>query len=498
MGSASREKKLLKRLVTGSRASRLVAARTMGRQGTMATIPSLLELTRDHPPEEVQEGPYVAIRLILGRYPVPEMCRHINDQRLPREVRLALLREVKARGDRRAVKLLLPVLPGAEKEVRYRVAHLLGSLGDGTLVGSLTKLLENGDPSVRESAALALGMLGSPKAILALIPLIADVDTAAAHTATMALGLIARETGTQSREIWYEEVRGREPLVWLIAACGHKEAAVRAMGCFALAELGIDRETVVEAVTERLRDEDDAVRRWAAYACGALRAEATAPKLRELGRDPRSAVRAAAIHALGVLSDRESVPLALSLLTDRNDRVRNEAEATLSSITYHVYEREGQKPQPPVVHWRAWWQENGQAGRHEWLQQRVSQEIEALESPAPLRRKRAMDFLYEKTRQRHEYQADAPREKRLDAARSWRVWWARSQERHPVEWLIEALRSHDKHRRQAAYLDLKRVTKGLFVYDAYAPASRRQEGIRNIEAWWTKNKKMFMGQDRPV
>jgi len=96
------------------------------------------------------------------------------------------------------------------------------------------------------------------------------------------------------------------------------------------------------------------------------------------------------------------------------------------------------------------------------------------------------------------FQADGGREKRQDAVRSWKIWWARNRERHPVEWLIEALRSHDDHRRQAAYIDLKRITKGLFVFDAYATASRRQEAIRNIEAWWTKNKVMFLGRDAPL
>lgn len=492
-----REKRLFRRLRRGSRASRLMAAREIGREGSFAYLPKLIEMV-PMPEGGVDEGPYVAARLILSRFPVPELCRRLTDKRIPASVRLAMLQEIRTREERRAAKLLIPVMLGAEEEIRFRASHVMGSVGDGSTVPFLTKALAQDDPLSREAAALALGLIASPKAIGSLIPLLGDAEPRVAFTTALSLGLIARENGARAREAWYEEVGGREPIAWLIAASRSKEAALRAMACFTLGEIGVDRETVVESILDRLRDADPVVRQWAGCACGQLGTRDAVEKLRALTRDSRSGPRAAAAQALGVLSDRSAAPELLHLLTDRKNRVRKEAEQALSRMTYHVYDVSAKEAEPPVMHWRQWWQRNGAATRDVWLKKRVAAEIVALESPKLFRRSRAIEFLNEKTKQRHEFVPDGPRNERSEAVRTWKAWWHRNAPKHPVEWLIEVLRSASEHRRQAAYLELKRVTKGLFVYDAYASIARRNEALRNIEAWWDKNRKIFVDSDAPL
>ena len=497
MVSPFRERRLLRKLRRGSRTARLVAAREIGHGGSLSLMDKLLRMA-ELSEGGVAEGPYVASRLILGRFPVPELCRRLTDRRLPVAVRVAMLEEVRMRGERRAAKLLLPVMIGAEREISFRASQVMGSVGDGTVVPALARALAQQEPQAREAAALSLGLIGSSKAVTSLVRLLGDSERRVAYTACLAIGLIARESGTRSREIWYEEVGGREPLNWLIDCTRAKEPALRAMGCFALGEVAVDRETVVEAVKECLKDADLTVRQWAACACGRLGARTAVEKLMGLMKDDRSAVRGAAAQAVGALEDRRAIPGMLQLLTDRNARVRTKAEDALEHMTYHLYERPAKKPPPSVMHWRQWWSQNGKATRDVWLKQRVVKEIEALESPKLYRRKRAIEFLQSKTKQRHEYQADGPRTHRLEGIRTWKAWWHRSRQKHPVEWLIDGLRSADEHRRQAAYLDLKRVTKGMFVYDAYATISRRSEALRNIEAWWDKNKKLFIDADSPL
>lgn len=478
--------------------ARLGAAREIGHNGSFSLMGRLLDLAE--PPEGgLVEAPRIAARIILGRFPVPELCRRLTDRRLPVKVRKAMLDEIRIRGERRAAKLLLPVMLGAEEEVSFRASQVMGSVGDGTVVPALTKALSQPEPKAREAAALALGLIGSTKAVTSLVRLLGAADPRVAFTACLSLGLIARENGIRARDVWHEEVGGRETLLWLLECTRSKEPSLRAMACFALGEVGIDRETVLEAMTERLRDGDPTVRQWAASACGRLCARDNAEKLRDLMKDTRSAVRRAAVRALGAIGDRAAIPGALHLLTDRNGRVRKAAEDALEVVTYHFYERSGKKKaEAPVMHWRQWWQKTGKATRDVWLKQRIFKEIEALESPKLQRRHQAIDFLQQRTKQRHEYQANGPRGQREEAVRTWKVWWNRSREKHPVEWLMDSLRSADEHRRQSAYLDLKRVTKGLFVFDAYATISRRNEALRNIEAWWDKNRKFFLDSDSPL
>ncbi|MCZ6691327.1 MAG: HEAT repeat domain-containing protein [Planctomycetota bacterium] len=497
MANPFREKKLLKRLGRGSRASRLVAARAIGRESSFGVLPRLLEMGVGGD-GGIVEAPYVAARLLLSRFTVPELCKRLTDRRLPVRVRFSILEEVRIRGERRAAKLLLPVMIAAEPEVSFRASQVMGSVGDGSMVPVLARALSQPQAQAREATALALGLIGSVKAVIPLMPLLGDTEPKVGFTAALALGMIARENSRRAREVWYEEIGGREALTWIIDCTRTKEPSLRAMACFTLGEIGVDRETIIEAVTNRLRDGDATVRQWAAYACGRLGAESVIEKLQELSKDGRSMVRGAAIRALGSLGKRSAVPFALRLLTDRNSRVRNEAEEALERLTYHVYERTGDRPDAPVIHWRRWWQENGKGTRDAWLKLRIQAAIVELESSKLVLRQRAVEFLNEKTKQRHGFHADDSRDVREEAVRTWKVWWHRSREKHPVQWLIDSLRSSDDHRRQAAYLQLKQVTKGLFVFDAYGTITRRNESLRNIDAWWEKNKKMFIDRDVPL
>ena len=77
------------------------------------------------------------------------------------------------------------------------------------------------------------------------------------------------------------------------------------------------------------------------------------------------AARSAAAEGLGKTLDTTAVPTLAHALTDPAEAVQEAADAALERITYRTYGR----GEPALESWRAWWEQNGEAGRAAWLRQ---------------------------------------------------------------------------------------------------------------------------------
>jgi hypothetical protein len=68
--------------------------------------------------------------------------------------------------------------------------------------------------------------------------------------------------------------------------------------------------------------------------------------------------------------------------------------------------------------------------------------------------------------------------------RAWREWWKRSQSRHRVEWMIEALNHDGVDIRRAAGQELKSLTKEYFGYYEDLPRKERVRAQKLYQQWW--------------
>ncbi len=71
-------------------------------------------------------------------------------------------------------------------------------------------------------------------------------------------------------------------------------------------------------------------------------------------------------------------------------------------------------------------------------------------------------------------------------ADAWRSFWAQNQERHRVEWLIDALTHNDRDIRRSAGDELKAVSREYFGYYDDLPAAERAKAQDRYREWWNK------------
>jgi hypothetical protein len=68
--------------------------------------------------------------------------------------------------------------------------------------------------------------------------------------------------------------------------------------------------------------------------------------------------------------------------------------------------------------------------------------------------------------------------------RRWRKWWETARGRHRVEWLIEGLSHKDDAIREAAIIDLRRLTGEYFNYHHDLPKRDRDSAAAAWATWW--------------
>jgi hypothetical protein len=68
--------------------------------------------------------------------------------------------------------------------------------------------------------------------------------------------------------------------------------------------------------------------------------------------------------------------------------------------------------------------------------------------------------------------------------RKWRKWWDVSRKRHRIEWLIDGLGHKEDAIREAAILDLRRLTGEYFGYHHDLPRKERELAAQRWVNWW--------------
>ncbi len=171
----------------------------------------------------------------------------------------------------------------------------------------------------------------------------------------------------------------------------------------------------VPSLVPRLYDPDPKVRLVARAASRALVTVAQEPLLAEMGRllrEPSTSrsARLGLLEALGDMREALAVPLLMRTLADQDAEVATVARRSLIAITRQDFALD-QKG------WLAWWGQNSNRHRIEWL-------IDALVDETPGIRKVAGEELKQLTSETFGYYDDLPKRERERAQQRFRDWWA--------------------------------------------------------------------------
>jgi len=205
----------------------------------------------------------------------------------------------------------------------------------------------------------------------------------------------------------------RVALPYVLEEMRSGDSARRFWATFLLTELPYS--AAVAPLIPRLYDADTKVRMVARAAARTLAETANETLLAELSRTLRDSqtsrsARLGILEALGELREPLCVPVLIGHLTDSDAEVQMAARRSLIAVTRQDFALEA-KP------WLAWWGQNSQRHRVEWL-------IDALEGETPALRKAASDELKALTKQTFGYYDDLPRRERERVQQKFRDWWA--------------------------------------------------------------------------
>lgn len=170
----------------------------------------------------------------------------------------------------------------------------------------------------------------------------------------------------------------------------------------------------VEAIVPRVFDEHPQVRRVARLALRSLSESHPGMVVERLaavakGREQPTVRRTRAVEALGDTREESAVPILSSLVDDTAGAVANAARIALVLITKNDFGHDSRA-------WFAWWDENGERHRLEWL-------IDALMSESAVLRASAGDELKAITKEYFGYYEDLPRREREKVQARYRQWW---------------------------------------------------------------------------
>ena len=192
-----------------------------------------------------------------------------------------------------AIKLLGTTVVGdREARVRVMAAQTLGRVADQAAVKALIPALKDPDPSVRAAAAYSLSIAG-------------QVDNQQIYLAVEAMTPLARD----------------------------KDQKVRQSVAMAFKEIG--SANALPALEHLLKDVNETVRYYAAYALGAIkdrRAVSSLIAALEAEKDPEGRARPALIGALGATGDPRATTLLIGYLRHPSEYVRRCAAGALGRI----------------------------------------------------------------------------------------------------------------------------------------------------------------------
>jgi hypothetical protein len=172
---------------------------------------------------------------------------------------------------------------------------------------------------------------------------------------------------------------------------------------------------LMDAVVERIHDEDEGVRRVALQLLPRFAGRRGFAEVRTVvrrtarirGRDPSR--RWQAIDALASLRDVEMIPKLIELLREDEHQLIEHLQRALIAITGTDQGRSFRK-------WDAWWQKNRSRHRIEWLIDGLTHSEEAVRAHAGEELKRI-------TQEYYGYHPGSPKRDREIVAKRYRRWW---------------------------------------------------------------------------
>jgi hypothetical protein len=84
-----------------------------------------------------------------------------------------------------------------------------------------------------------------------------------------------------------------------------------------------------------------------------------------------------------------------------------------------------------------------------------------------------------------------------DSSEKWRAWWSHNNERHRLEWLIDALMHDQAALRAAAGEELKTLTKEYFGYYDDLPKRERERAQSRYREWWNSVGRVRFSRSTP-
>ncbi len=220
-----------------------------------------------------------------------------------------------------AVQVLGSLLHDREAWVRHTAVEALGKIGDQSVEPLLVQSLHDADARVREASARSLSRLSSvsPEAATELISLLRDADPGVSRAAAAALGVAEGSPGLA---------------LSLEGLLSSTNVAVRRSAAQAFFLFDSLPASSLEALSNRSRDSDPVVRRWAVAALAESGHPKAVPVLVDrLRHDPSDEVRGEAAYRLRFIGN-ASIGDDLQTVAKRggNVQVRRWAETSLLAI----------------------------------------------------------------------------------------------------------------------------------------------------------------------
>jgi hypothetical protein len=280
-------------------------------------------------------------------------------------------------------------------EFEQECVDLVAQLSNGDIT-AIDRLLEHGDAAIGVLVRELPGPVTSPSRAPRLDPLVKASEFGPVLRALVAFGPAARP--------------------YVIARTSDGDPKIRAWSVRILGELG-GRQAAIAIVQRVILDRDAEVKRAAHQACQLLyrdsdSANAVRLALLETAFDKQAVItqRLAAMDALTDLRDVQAIPSLIELLADPNPGTAAGAGQALVVLARQDFGYDQKK-------WNAWWLENAQRERIEWV-------IDALDHRQPSIRQAASEELRLLSRLYVGDYDDDSGEARAKIQKKYRDWWA--------------------------------------------------------------------------
>lgn len=220
----------------------------------------------------------------------------------------------------RAIPELIAALGDRETEARAGAAFALGQIRDPRAAGPLIQTLSDGDAFVRACAAWALGQIKDVRAVEPLIGALRDHNK-------WVRGLAAQALESMDSK-WARSDAAKRAVPGFVTALRDNDEAMRVFAALLLGNLKDER--AVEPLIAVLNSPDAELREAAAGALGDIGNARAVESLTAALKDPQRSVRRAAARALGQIKDARVVEPLIAALKDADSGVRSNAARGLA------------------------------------------------------------------------------------------------------------------------------------------------------------------------